>query len=659
MIKRYIVVIFLFCSSGLFAQQYRWNLSANGKIDWTLGKHTAKHLDHVEMSGRLVSMIVTYGIDSLQHAVIHKSVVFPMLRTIPNDTRGSLHSDFEQSITPIMVNGSTITESPVLFSFNGILHMVSTAGEGVSIEHHIFPSFDKAAVIEQCVISNKGRQAVEISVANWDHKDTTDAAKGVYGAYVLESKLYGGGKASLLPGDTYTYSVVISGYKICEQSYYYSAGYEYLKRMDFLKELSHELVLKTPDDTLNSMFNFSKIRASESIYDTKNGLMHGPGGGSYYAAIWANDEAEYVNPFFPFLGNGAGIESAMNAFRLFAGYMNNAFNPIPSSITAEGTGFWAGAGDRGDQAMIAYGASRFALAYGDTAEAEKLWPLINWCFQYLEKKKTPEGVIASDADELEGRFPAGKVNLSTNVLAYGAMISAAHLAAALGKGETAQALKQRAEALKLAIDKYFGGKVQGFDTYRYYDGNTTLRSWIGLPLVMGIFDRKQETLKALYSPFLWTKDGMLTESGSTTYWDRALLYALRGSFYAGATDSTLKYLKYYSGKRLLGEHVPYAIEAWPEGDQRQLSAESGLYCRCITEGLFGLQPTGFNSFSISPYLPKGWDEMELEHVKAFNNDFTIHVLKNEKGGEKVIIKESNGKIKTYLFDGKTPVDITL
>jgi len=123
--------------------------------------------------------------------------------------------------------------------------------------------------------------------------------------------------------------------------------------------------------------------------------------------------------------------------------------------------------------MIAYGASRFALAYGDASEGEKLWPLINWCFQYLEKKKTPEGIIASDADELEGRFPAGKINLSTNVLAYGAMISASHLAAALGKSEAAVDLKQRAAELKIAIGKYFGGNVQGFDTYRYYDGNTT------------------------------------------------------------------------------------------------------------------------------------------------------------------------------------------
>lgn len=63
-----------------------------------------------------------------------------------------------------------------------------------------------------------------------------------------------------------------------------------------------------------------------------------------------------------------------------------------------------------------------------------------------------------------------------------------------------------------------------------------------------------------------------------------------------ATD----YLRFYSSQRLLGEHVPYAIEAWPEGNQRHLSAESGLYCRIITEGMFGIRPTGLNSFVLLP-----------------------------------------------------------
>ena len=167
------------------------------------------------------------------------------------------------------------------------------------------------------------------------------------------------------------------------------------------------MILETPDPVLNKAFAFAKVRATESIFLTKGGLMHGPGGGRYYAAIWANDQAEYANPFFGFLGEGNPRASALNAFRHFARFMNPDYTPIPSSIIAEGTGTWNGAKDRGDQAMIAYGAARFALASGDRAQAEELWPLIEWCLEYLKRKTTADGVIASDSDELENRFPAG------------------------------------------------------------------------------------------------------------------------------------------------------------------------------------------------------------------------------------------------------------
>ncbi|MDB5012115.1 MAG: hypothetical protein JWQ25_317 [Daejeonella sp.] len=116
---------------------------------------------------------------------------------------------------------------------------------------------------------------------------------------------------------------------------------------------------------------------------------------------------------------------------------------------------------------------------------------------------------------------------------------------------------------------------------------------------------------------------------------RQPLNAVRGLFNAGITDTTLKYLQYYTSKRLLGEHVPYAVEAWPEGNQRHLSAESGLYCRAITEGLFGIQPKGFNTFSLKPYLPTGWNQMSLNHIKAFKNDFDITV---SRAGGKLKIK---------------------
>ncbi|MFA7141061.1 MAG: hypothetical protein WC126_08675, partial [Proteiniphilum sp.] len=88
------------------------------------------------------------------------------------------------------------------------------------------------------------------------------------------------------------------------------------------------------------------------------------------------------------------------------------------------------------------------------------------------------------------------------------------------------------------------------------------------------------------------------------------------------------YLQYYSKQRLLGEHVPYAIEAWPEGNQRHLSAESGLYGRIVTEGLFGIRPTGLKSFTVTPRLPKNWDKMSLRKIRAFNCCFDIEIIRD-------------------------------
>lgn len=127
------------------------------------------------------------------------------------------------------------------------------------------------------------------------------------------------------------------------------ASVEKVKRETLVQLLMNNLVLETPDPIIDQMFAYSKIRACESIYETQGGPLHGPGGESYYAAIWANDQAEYINPYFPFVGYNYGNISAMNSFRHFARFMNDKWEPIPSSIIAEGLDIWNGAGDRGER----------------------------------------------------------------------------------------------------------------------------------------------------------------------------------------------------------------------------------------------------------------------------------------------------------------------
>ena len=489
------------------------------------------------------------------------------------------------------------------------------------------------------------------------------------GTYLVRAEIDGDGTAWMAPGAERTFTVVYQAYREggkvtspllagaapvtrdipAESPLHPDVDSEFAARQAFVLSLGSNLVLDTPDSVLNEMFRQSKIRATESIFRTKGGLMHGPGGETYYAAIWSNDQAEYINPFFPYLGNANGNESALNSFRHFARFMTHDYKPIPSSIIAEGEDIWDGCGDRGDAAMIAYGASRYALARGDKAEAKELWPLIEWCLEYCRRNINEEGVVASDTDELENRFESGDANLCTSTLYYDALLSASYLGKEIGVGASVtKDYLRRSKEMASAIEKYFGGQVSGYETYRYYKGNTLLRSWICMPLIAGIADRAAGTSAALTGPELMTENGCLTEQGSDVFWDRATLYALRGIFYTGNYDMALGILHRFSQRRLLGDHVPYAVEAWPEGSQRHLSAESGLYCRVITEGLFGIRPTGLRSFMMNVNLPSGWNEMSLHHIRAFGSDFDLKVFRTSGNGLRVTVTEhtaSGDKVK--------------
>jgi hypothetical protein len=627
--KLFITLLFItFCYSA--QSQYRWKLESDGSIRWLVNKSEA-HTDNIEMSGRFISVIVTYGIDEKGKMVSSKQLVFPMLRTIPNNTHASFIYTFGSDVSPVIkINKKAVSELTENFSIKGILTASGTYDENVIFTRELFPSVDKPLAIEKYTIENRSGKEISVDVEDFEKKTRSHRETSLYDVYEISAKSSGAGIFSLKDKEKLSFAVLFTGRKLSETVSAVDIDVELAKRKNFVNQMFSNLAFASPDSVLNNMFAFAKIRAMESIFETKGGLVHSPGGASYYAAIWANDQAEYANPFFAYSGYPTAIEAAKVSWRWFARYMNPDYKPIPSSIIAEGTDSWNGAGDRGDQAMIAYGAARFALALGDRKTAEEIWPLIEWCIEYCKRQLTPDGVVASDSDELEGRFPAGKANLCTSSLFYDALISASCLAADLGKPKSqADNYKKMAKDLKTSIEKYFGAEMRGFHTYRYYDGNDVLRSWICIPLTVGIFDRAKGTMDALFSPELWTDQGLLTQAGSSTFWDRSTLYGFRGVIAAGGVDRAMPYLKSYSSKRLLGEHVPYAVEAWPEGNQRHLSAESALYCRVITEGLFGFRPTGLNSFMVTPQLPSGWNEMTLKNIIAFGGrKIDIEVTRN-------------------------------
>ena len=615
------------------------------------------------MSGRKVSLILTYGVRENGSLSLTRQLVFPTLRTIPNDTHASLSYTFGDDAAPRLFIGGRFAASEVVSSVHirGLVAIDSTLGrgEGVTLRRIIFPSATGPLALEKCTFTNGGTQETTVEVESTQKIVRTLAARGVTGEYLISAEVLNPGERLLKPGESATFAIAFTAREASAPKPVINVEAEEKARRDRVESFLSKLRLETPDPVLNTEFAFAKIRTAESIYETKGGLMHGPGGGAYYAAIWANDQAEYADPFFPYLGDATANEAAINSFRHFARYMNPDYKPIPSSIIAEGTSFWNGAGDRGDMAMIAYGASRFALAYGNRTTAEELWKLISWCLEYCQRKVNSDGVVASDSDELEGRFPAGKANLNTSSLYFDALNSAVFLGRELKRPEAElRPFAQQAETVHAAIERYFGARVQGYDAYRYYAGNEVLRAWICTPLTVGIFDRKQGVIQALFSPALWTEDGLASQAGSKTFWDRATLYGLRGALAAGETDRAMDFLAKYSRRRLLGEHVPYPVEAWPEGNQRHLAAESALYCRIFTEGLFGIRPTGLRSFQLTPRLPNNWDHAALRDIHAFGTVFDVTIIRAGEELRVEIIREGT-KLTAQLLESGKSIDVEL
>ncbi len=642
-----LLLITIIASGSLCAQTDRWELSDDGGIrtDFATLSRGRDHADHIEMAGRSVNAIIRWKVTADGSMELDRWVRWPMLREKKDDTHASANHAFLSVDDPLpLIDGAVYqADKASAFRIHGMLAWTETSDK-LSVTRKIFPAVHLPCLLEQWEIRNNSKAPVEVQIPILPKQSTQPRENFLWNAHHIRTEWIGGGRHRLLPGETLHTGMAFSSREENGPAHYPDLAAEWAARETFIRNLNESLVLKTCNDAVDRLFAFSKLRTAENVLATRGGLMHAPGGfNRYLAAIWCNDENEYVSPFFPFLGDAAGNESARNAYQWFAKYMNPEFRQLPSSIVAEGRGTWGGAGDRGDAAMTAYGAARWALATGDVALAREVWPFIEWCLEFCQRKITADGVIASDRDELEGRFSSGKTNLATSTLTYDALLSSAYLAEALGEPrEKAELYRKRATELGKSIESFFGATINGNKTYRYHEGLENLRAWICLPLTMDLFDRSKGTIDALFSPDLWTKDGLLTEAGSTTFWDRSTLYALRGVFRAGDPDRAAEYLDRYARRRLLGDHVPYCVEAFPEQNQSHLSAESGLYCRIFTEGVCGIRPIGFDSFTALPRIPKTWPGIQLSKIRAFGRTWDFEATRKPDGVE--VLVTAGGKV---------------
>ncbi|MBQ8642864.1 MAG: hypothetical protein IJ480_11685 [Clostridia bacterium] len=614
----------------------RWQLFNSGYpliapgIEWIPTPGEA-HTDDIEMAGFGCSDTVTYGVD--ENGILHLShhPVFPTLRRRPNDTHASFQLDMPSPV--LLADGAVLREMVDRVTIDSGVLAVYTHDGDISVVRTCYPAYETRAAYEQILVSHPAWYSISMDTSPFGKVKEEMGPMGICTAEMRYEA-----KAS----DVQTEFTVQYAGRYANEPVPKTEPLS-CRRVHY-EALTAPMHLETGDPVLDTLFHFAKLRAGESVFDTKFGKIHSPGGKSYYAATWCNDQVEYAGPYFACTGDEILLEASMNAYRMYIPFMSDSFTPIPSSVIAEGLDYWNGAGDRGDAAMYLYGASRFVLTCGREDWARELLPAIRWCAEYCRRKKNECGVIASDSDELEGRFSSGKMNLNTSCLALAGYRYASLLCRDLGISALADEYAAEAEALSAAIESTFGRTIHGFDTYAYHDGCEVLRSWICMPLCAGLYSRAEGTVAALTSDYLFRRDGMLTTEDNGTIWDRSTLYALRGLYAAGYTEKATECLRVYSENRLLGERVPYPVEAYPEGGKRHLSGESALYCKIFTEGMLGLEPVGLRRFTLCPRLPETLDHLYMTGIHAHGGVFDIKV---EKDGYKVLRNDG-----TLLAEGK-------
>lgn len=555
----------------------------------------------------------------------------------------------------VQIDGEPLKwHSPNKATFDGMLTFVYPESQGVVATRKVYPSNTNPLIIEQWQLLNNSAKPIQVSVAGVRRE-----VSGTYGRIAKADVLIAEAispavkTTTIEPGKSLQFTQRIQCKQTSAADVEFNLNAEYRDRLA-LTEAAYRGPgrLETPDPMLDLAFTLQKFHVLECPINTYKGVISHNGSLRYSPGIWANDPVEYSSPIFPFFGSSLLNEAGLNMYRIWLDYcQKNGIDPFPGSF--EHSDLRLVQKNRGDDAMLLYALPKYLMFLGDRKAAEELWPLVQFSAQSVEYHKTTDGIIASQTDEMEGRYKTGSANLSTSSLAYGGYCHAARLAQALGKTAESKEFDKRAGELRKAIESYFGAEVEGFKTYRYFKENTTLRGWILLPLAMDITERQQETVDAMISDKLWPnrlKGGdILADSKRETEWARETYYALRVLFKAGRTEEAITLTKCVVKAQVFGNEGPY-----PDEDAIDMLCPGSLYPRIFTEGVFGIVPTGLKSFECTPWLPKDWPKMALRDMRAFGGAWDMVVQRDGKQ-QKITVTNNNGKV---IFSDSGPAGKT-
>ena len=217
--KKILFIFSLLSVLTLQAKDNRWVVDGSHSVRWETSKGTLPYTDHIEMSGLRASVVYYWGVDEKKHFQMDRHLVFPMLRTIPNNTHASwmprCDVDFLKGMT---ANKRYMTGEEIkTVIIDGVLNVHSTIkGDGNEFEltRQYFPSTTSAAVCEIYTLKNIGKKKETILVPALYQVRTTNKEDGTRGSYKLVARtaFKEDFKKTLEPGDSVSFDCSVHAY---------------------------------------------------------------------------------------------------------------------------------------------------------------------------------------------------------------------------------------------------------------------------------------------------------------------------------------------------------------------------------------------------------------------------------------------------------------
>src|ERR1044072_1907351 len=203
---------------GAASAQSRWHILPHGGIERTVDKQLP-HADHIEMSGKQVSLWVQYEADTASALHLTRTIVFPSFRLLPNNTHASMmYNVADRDLPRILINGrpmkadiyygvpvNDFPEKAISIRHKGMMETNSrllSKNVVLQLKRCLFPSDNAAMALEKLVFINTGDKTVKIEMEGLYKEQQPADSRVVNGPLRFVTGTVGAGEKTVAPGDS-------------------------------------------------------------------------------------------------------------------------------------------------------------------------------------------------------------------------------------------------------------------------------------------------------------------------------------------------------------------------------------------------------------------------------------------------------------------------